>query len=117
MKFFAAILLTALLGYAAPLLPNLPWWSFALSSFVVALVVHQLPFKAFLSGFLGLFLLWIIYAWIKDTANAHLLSTKVAAILPLGGNYILLLLMTALIGGVISGFAALTGGYVRRLRR
>ncbi len=112
MKFFVALLLTALLGYAAPL--YLPWWSFAVTSLIVALVVHQKPWKAFVSGFLGLFFLWAVYAFILDNANDHILSQKVAQILPLGGSYILLILISALIGALVSGFAALTGSYARK---
>ena len=66
------------------------------------------------SGFLGLFLLWIVLAFIKDAANEHILSTKVALILPLGGSYMMLILVTGLIGGLISGFAALTGSFVKK---
>ena len=56
MKFLIAILLTALLGYAIPLYS--PWFGFAITSFVVAIVVQQTPLKSFAAGFLGLFLLW-----------------------------------------------------------
>jgi hypothetical protein len=49
----------------------------------------------------------------KDVANAHLLSSKVAQILPLGGSYVVLILVTALVGGLLGGFAALTGAYLR----
>ena len=112
MKFFTAILLTALLGFAAPL--YLPWWSFAPTSLIVAITVHQKPWKAFVAGFLGILLLWGVHAFILDNANNHILSQKVAQILPLNGSYILLIVITALIGALVSGFAALTGSYARK---
>jgi hypothetical protein len=111
MKFIVAMLLSAFLGYVAPLF--FPWWSFAVTSFVVALCIHQKPWKAFRTGFLGLFLFWVVYAFIIDKANAHLLSTKIAQVLPLGGSYILLLLLTGFVGGIISAFAAMTGSLIR----
>ena len=111
MKFLTALVLTALLGYAAALF--LPWWAFAISSAVVALGIHQRPGKAFMAGFLGLFLLWGIHAMILDNANDHLLSQKIAEVLPLGGSSMLIILVTALIGGLISGFAALSGSFAR----
>jgi hypothetical protein len=114
MKFLTSILLTALLAYGFGLFTTLPWWSFAISSFVVALSIHQAPFKSFLSGFLGLFLLWIVLSAIIDINNEHILSTKVAQILPLGGSYIALILLTGLLGGLVSGFAALTASYTRK---
>lgn len=112
MKFIVAILLSAFLGYVAPL--YLPWWSFAITSFVVAIVIHQKGWKAFAAGFLALFLFWGIYAFLIDNANGHLLSVKIAQLLPLNGSYILLILITAFIGGIISGFAALTGSLLRK---
>lgn len=114
MKFIVSLLLTALLAFVAGLFTQLPWWVFAVSSFVVAALLHQTPAKSFLSGFLGLFLLWVVLALIKDAGNEHILSSKVALILPLGGSYMMLILVTGLIGGLISGFAALTGSFVKK---
>jgi len=111
MKFITAIILTALLGYAAPLFFS--WWSFAITSLVVAFVVPQAPSKAFLAGFVGLSLLWGIHAAIIDTANDHILSQKVANILPLNGSSMTLIWITAIIGGLISGMAALTGSFAK----
>lgn len=114
MKFISAVLVTALLSFAVGLFSVLPWYSFVVCALAVAVAVHQKPFKAFLAGFVALFLLWCILALVKDVANEHLLSTKVANILSLKGNYILLLLITGFIGGLVAGFGALTGSYLRR---
>ena len=114
MKFISAILLTALLSFAVGLFTTLPWYSFVVCSLAVAVAVHQKPFKAFLAGFVALFALWCILALLKDVANEHILSTKVANILLLKDNYIVLLLLTGFIGGLIAGFGALTGSYLRK---
>src|SRR4051812_14396115 len=114
MKFIAALVLTALSGYLIPIF--LPWWSFAITSFLIAVFIHQRPWKAFLTGFIALLLLWGIYAIIIDNANQHILSTKVAQILPFNGSYTALIITTAIIGGILSGMAALTGSYLSRDR-
>lgn len=114
MKFITVLLLTALLGYAAPL--YFPWWSFAVTSFIIALLIHQKAGKAFLAGFLGLFLLWGIHAFLLDSANDHLLSQKVAVLLPVGGSSTALILITAFIGAVVSGLAALSGSLARTIK-
>jgi hypothetical protein len=114
MKFIVSILLIAFLAFVAGLFTQLPWWIFVISSFIVSTLLHQTPGKSFLSGFLGLFLLWVVLAFIKDSANEHLLSAKVALILPLGGSYMMLILVTGIIGGLISGLAALTGSFVKK---
>lgn len=114
MKFIIAILLTAVLGFAAGL--YLVWWAFAITSLIVAVAIHQRAWKAFVSGFAGMFLLWGISALVIDTNNDHLLASKIAGVFMLGDNYVLLIVITALIGGLISGFAALTGSYARTIR-
>jgi hypothetical protein len=116
MKLVTAIVLTAFLAYVAGIYSTLPWWSFAITSLIIAVAVHQRPWKAFVAGFLGLFLLWAGMALLKDAANDHVLSTKVATILPMGGSYLVLILVTGFVGGLVSGLAALTGSFLRRSR-
>jgi hypothetical protein len=110
MKFIIAVLLTVLLGFALPL--YLPWWSFAITSFLVAVIIKQLPGKSFLAGFIAIALLWGIQAATLDANNGHLLSHKVALLLPFNGSGAALLFTTMIIGGLVSGMAALTGSYV-----
>jgi hypothetical protein len=112
MKFIVSIILTALLSFAAGL--YMGWWSLAVAAFVVAALIPQKPWKAYLSGFLGLFLLWGLLAFWIDMKNQHILSQKMAQVFPLGGSWILLILVTALVAALIAGFAALTGSYVRK---
>ncbi len=117
MKFFVSIIITAFLGYVIGLFTSFPWWSFAVTSFVVALGIEQSSTKSFFSGFLGIFILWIVLAYLQDSANAHLLSTKVANILPLNGSFTALIAITGLIGGLVGGFAALTASFTRKPMR
>ena len=114
MKLLVATILTALFAFTAGLW--LDWWSIAIASFLIALLIHQRPSKAFFSGFLGLFLLWGGLAWWIDMKNNQVLSRKIAEILPLGGNSFLLIFITALIGALVGGLAALSGSYLRSSR-
>jgi hypothetical protein len=111
MKFLVAIFLTGLLAFISGLF--LPWWCMAITSLLVALLVHQKAGKAFLAGLLGVFLLWAALAWWIDMKNSGVLSVKIASVLPLGGSRILLILATGLIGGLVAGFAAMSGSYLR----
>jgi len=111
MKFLTATILTALFAFISGLF--LPWWGMAITSLIVAVLVHQKAGKAFLSGLLGVFLLWAGLAWWIDMKNNGLLSEKIATILPLGGNTILLIAVTGFIGGLIAGFAAMSGSFLR----
>jgi hypothetical protein len=114
MKFYTSIFLIALLGYTVCLFAT-PWWSFTITTFVVCASIPQQPLKAFFSGFIALFLLWGIMAFLQDNANEHLLSSKVAQILKLPKSYVLLIGITALIGSILGGLSALSGCLVRQL--
>ncbi len=111
MKLLVAILLTALIAFVGGL--YLPWWSIAIAALLVAVMVHQKAGKAFIAGFLGVFLLWGGLAWWIDMKNEGILAAKIASVLPLGGSAIVLILVTGLIGGLVAGFAAMSGSYLR----
>ena len=112
MKLLVAIILTALLSFVSGL--YLPWWSIAIAAFISALLIPMRSGKAFLVGFLGVFILWALLAWWIDVKNQGILSKKVAEIFPLGGSAFLIILVTAVIGALVGGFAALSGSYLRR---
>ncbi len=114
MKFIVSTVLTAALSYVAGVL-ELPWWCIAICAFLIAFLIHQKPAKAFASGFLALFILWGGMVWVIDRNNEHILSTKVGELFKLSGN--LLMLITAIIGGLVAGFAALTGSLLRVVRK
>jgi len=111
MKLISAILLTALTAFAGGLWFG--WWIIAVAAFLIALLIHQRAGKAFLAGFSGVFLLWAIMAWWIDMKHEHVLSKKIAEIVPLGGNSFLLILITAVVGGLVGGFGAMSGSYLR----
>ena len=111
MKLTVSIILTALLAFISGLF--LPWWCMAITSLLVALLIHQRGGRAFLAGFLGVFILWASLAWWIDMKNNGVLSKKIAQVLPLGGSSLLLILLTGIIGGLVAGMAAMTGSYLR----
>ncbi len=114
MRFTIALLLTALLAFAAGL--YFDWWIIAVAGFLVALLVGQRPGRSFLAGFLGVFLLWAgMSAWI-DIQNEHILAARIAHLMPLKGSILLLIVVTGIIGGLVAGLGALSGSYLRRPR-
>jgi hypothetical protein len=112
-KFVTATVLTALLSFATSLF--LPWWIIALVAFVVAAAIPQKPLLAFLSAAIALFLLWSIQSFIIDKRNNHLLATKVAELLTHRKSYLLIIIITGIVGATVSGFAALTGSLFRKV--
>ena len=107
LSFILIILLSAFAEYFCA------WWMIAVVAFLVALIIRT-P-KSFLVGFLSIFIFWFFAALIKDIPNNHILSTKMAGVLPLHGNYILFLIVTGLVGGLVGGVAAWSGTMFRRL--
>ncbi len=115
MRFLLSILLTAVLAFVAGM--YLEWWSIAIVAFLVALLLPQSSGRSFLAGFLGIFILWGVLAFWIDIKNDSLLSNKMAELFGLGPSGILLVLITALVGALVAGFAAMSGSSLRGVRR
>lgn len=87
----------------------LPWWSVMLAAFITA---FRLPLKGssvFLVPFFAILLFWAGYSYILASKNDFILSKKIAILLPLEGNPYVLLLVTAIVGGLAAGIAAIFG--------
>lgn len=115
MRFILATLLTITLSFIAGW--YLPWWSIALVAFLVALLIKQKLLWAWLSGFMAIFLLWGVLATVIHLRNHGILTRKIATLLPLQGNVALLLILTALVGALVAGFAAMSGSSLRPLEK
>ncbi len=112
MKFIVSILLTALLAFAFGL--YLPWWSIALAALVVAVIIDQPPFWCFLSGFVGLFVLWLILALKINAGNDGILTQRIGALIGLGEAG--LIVVTGLLGAIVGGLGAMTGSLLKKLK-
>lgn len=118
MKFITAILLTVLLGYLVYLFNDvLPWWGIAIAGLIAGVSVPQKPFHSWLGGFFGTAILWSLLAWWIDKENAGILSARMAQVLPFNANTGLMLAVTAFVGGLVGGFGALTGAFLRKPRQ
>ena len=112
MKFFISLILTALLAFAFCLF--LPWWSIAIAAFIVAALIPQKPGIAFYTAFIALLLLWGGLSFWMSNNNHHVLAHKISQLILKMDNPMLLILITALIGAFVAGFAALAGSYLRK---
>lgn len=113
MKFTLSILLHAGLGLILTLF--VPYfWSTVIIAFVIGFAFKIDGWKSFIAGFLGMLGLWAGYALFLDVANEAILSEKVAQLFQLS-NANLLIVITGLIGGLLGGFGALTGRYLREI--
>ena len=110
MRFLLSIILIALLSAGAEFL--LPWWSCAVVCFLVAMFARQSGGRAFVMGFLGVGIFWLVAALMRDIPNDHILSTRMAALFKLP-NYWLYILVTVFIGGLVGGMSAWVGAVLK----
>ncbi len=112
MKLIIAIIIIILLSFFACL--YFPWWSIAIVAFIVSALIPQMPWASFFSGFIALFLLWgFMSLWISVN-NGHILAHRVSLLIFKIESTFLLILVTALIGGLVAGFGALTAAFLRQ---
>lgn len=91
----------------------LPWWSIAIVTFLVTIFTTLELWKAFLSGFMGIFLFWMIVMLFKDFNNGHILSTKMIKLFSVP-NPAILMMITATLGGIVGGLASLSAALLRK---
>lgn len=88
------------------------WYAYGIAFGVLSYLI-KLDFKPFWLGFLSGALVWLISAiWMAQT-HPSTLPEKMASILPLGGNVILLYVCTSIVGGLIGGVWTLAGAKLR----
>ncbi len=114
MKFVVKVVLIAGLSYITE--QFLPWWSVVLCAFLVNVLIPTKSFNAFISGFLGVGLLWLVFAWMIDSSTDSILTEKIAQLFQLNQSG-LVVAATAAIGGLTGGFAALTGSLLRTINQ
>jgi hypothetical protein len=93
----------------------LPWWIVAIISFLSALFIAKTSAHAFWSAFTAIFIVWTVMALFKSVPNNHMLATRMAHVFPLGEQWIVLLLITAVMGGLVSGMAAMSAYLIRQV--
>lgn len=95
----------------------LPWWIIAPVAFGAAFWKANSGTHAFWSGFFAVFVLWIATGLFYSIPNGHILANRVGAMLGLPEttiNWVIVLLVSGLIGGLASGFCSLAGYYLRQ---
>ncbi len=107
MKFSIAVLVTGLLGYGFGLF--LPWWSIALAGVLTGFFIQQNRFLSFLSGFLAVALVWGGMSYFMSSANEHILARKMSMLILKKDSTYLMIILTAVLGGLVSGISSLTG--------
>lgn len=112
MKILVHVILIAVVSYLAEMF--FPWWVAALCAFMVLALWPTSSIKAFLAGFLGVGILWFAGALFYSIQTDFILTAKVAQLLQ-ASNSVVVIVITAIIGGLIGGMGALSGNHLNKL--
>ena len=104
-------LIIALVSAALQLLA--PWYVVAIIPFMVFTLRPATTVKAFWTGFLGIALVWLVYGYYLHFISKGAMSDRIAEIFTLPSG-LLLLVLSALVGGLVGGFAGLSGFLIRQ---
>ncbi len=92
----------------------LPWWGIVLAAFAISFFSEQSAGKSFMNGFLGIFILWLGWSGYIYATQGQILASRIAELLGLPSD-ILVILVTALVGGLVGGISALTSNRLRAI--
>ena len=92
-----------------------PWWGIMVAAILTGYLIPLKKFAIFSIPFLAVFLYWFVYSYWLSNGNDFILAKKIAILLPLNGNPYLLILVTALVGGIAAGIGGIFGRQLRQL--
>lgn len=111
MKVAIKIILIAFFSFWAERV--FPWWSAVMCAALVSALIPTKGRTAFLSGFAGVGLLWLLCAFIFSYQTDFILTERVARLFSVDSP-VLIILITALVGAVAGGMGALSGNQLRQ---
>ncbi len=109
-KAIAFILMIAIGFFAAKFGP---WYMMAFAGFAGGLILKN-QWHALLIGFLAGFTLWMLQIWLMTNASESDLPARLSSLFGLPGETSLIL-VSAVVGGIITGFGAAAGGSLHSL--
>ncbi|NQZ01571.1 MAG: hypothetical protein HRT45_12990 [Bdellovibrionales bacterium] len=91
----------------------LPWWGFAAICFLLG---HKMKsaFGAFAKAFVAVFCVWGIVAYIENIQSQGFMAIKMSSMFSIP-HPMLMILLTALVGGLLGGVWCASGFYLHQL--
>jgi len=123
MKFSIKIVLIIVAAYLSEMFIPM-WWGFCIPTAIICFLFSEKPKRKFvseknkafdhhfLSGFIGIALLWLAFAFWKDYSNQSILSNRISKMLFSVQSPQLIMAVSALIGGLVGGMAGMSGGFL-----
>ncbi len=112
MLFILRLIIISTLTYLMGLIA--PWWSAITAAALVAFFLPGNNFNAILSGFMGVGLIWMVLAWKIDVETKSIMSNKMIELFPVD-DVNMLIIITAIIGGLAGALGAFSGNSFRQI--
>ena len=93
---------------------DLPWWMMAPVATLSSFLLRAGVWRAFISGFLAVGLLWFWLAWVASLEDNSEFLEHIAQLLGLK-NSLQLAIASGVLGGGVAGCAAMCGGLLREV--
>lgn len=90
----------------------LPWWALVVPAILLGAVLFKSGLRALIIGFLSGAAAWGLQVLYIDFANQSVLSIRIADMLGVGSHWNIILI-TLLIGGLITALSVLLGAQIR----
>ena len=91
----------------------LPWWVVIVLSFATCGLIGKTVKISFWHPFYAIFLLWLGMALFKSLPNSNILATRVAELIGVKLWYVVLII-TALLGGLTAAVSGICGYHFRK---
>ena len=108
LRVFIIFLLSYIFGFDSY------WWLIVIYPITVGFIFFDNVISHFISGFLGVFLAWLTLMFQLDVATHSIISQKIANILFVYNN-IILIIISSLMGGILGGIGSVLGQLIRKI--
>jgi len=113
MKDIFAFIAILILGFLAQTFIPF-WWIIAVVCFIIGFAFIDEAKEAVIIGFISVFILWGVVALVKSYQNDFVLLNRLSELIP-GNSKAIVLLLTAVIGGLIGSFSTLSGYFLKTI--
>ena len=90
MNFFLRLILIGILSYFFSMFT--PWWIVVVIGFTGGILIPGGSLRVFVSGFLGVGIVWMGYAWKLDSENESSFSNIILGLFPINDSIVLIVL-------------------------
>lgn len=114
MKYIYSILIILTVSICVQLINVFPWWTFLIPCFILGVILpfYEWKVSSFVSGVASGFLVWFFSMMYFEMYYDGEIMQRTAEII--GFSYVVILLISGLIGGILTGLSVYSGFLLKR---